>query len=460
MQAMHHNVFFFGTCLAASLVIASPAHGQSANYEDVVFGELATGMGGAAIGLADEPSAAFYNPAGLARLDTQVLGLSVQAYGGTWIFVQDFLQARNQGTDQREPVDTSSFGTFPTSLAYSLPLGSFGSLRHALAFSIVAPVHQSYSFSQTLRVPAGVAEITSAASLQETELLGGVSYAIGGDSLSFGATVFTEYASVALENLIVASGIDTSGAGQRYSRARQASGSQFGLTGVVGAHLQMTQRWSLGLRARLPNLALQTSSLHTFLETPSSGSEIAVGGLEGEMKYPHPLGLGFGLGFRSRRLLFGFDAKSYLPMDAYDMFEAPVGEWDANIRVPRSRLVVNFATGAEIFATEGISLLFGLGTNASSRPGSGGTSDTAIASTMSFISASTGIRTHGAAGTFTFNFVARHGAGTIDSMVWRDGLEIGEPTRIDQSSAMLSMSWTRAVNVTAIKSQLDGVTGE
>lgn len=441
--------------------MASPAHGQSANYEDVVFGELATGMGGAAIGLAKEPSAAFYNPAGLARLNTDVLGISVQAYGGTWIFVQDFLQAQNQSTDLREPLDTSSFGVFPTSLAYSLPLTTVGSLHHSLAFSIVAPVHQSYSFSQTLRGPAGAgAEITSAASLRETELLGGVSYAIGGASLSFGATVFTEYASVAFENLLVASGTDASGTAQQYSRARQTSGSQIGLTAVVGAHLQMTQQWSLGLRARLPNLALQTSSLHTFLEAPVSGSELAVGGLEGEMKYPHPLGLGFGVGFRSRRLLFGFDAKSYLPMDAYNMFETPVNEWDANIRVPRSKFVVNFATGAEIFATEGVSLLFGLGTNTSSRPESGGASDTAIASTMSFINASTGLRTHGPAGTFTFNFVARHGAGTIDSIVWRDGLEAGEPTRIDQSSAMLTMSWTRAVNVTAIKSQLDGVAGE
>lgn len=459
--------------LAASILLgASLAQAQGANYENVVFGERALGMGGAAIALADEPSAVFYNPAGLARLPYDVLGISVQAYGGTGLFVQDLLRAGNDTAS----LDTSMFGAFPTSVAYSIPLGRMGDVRHTLALSIVAPINQGYSFSQTLNAPGAATEMTVAASLEEKELLGGISYALRAGPVSLGATVFAEYASITLDNLFVAQGTHTNGDLHSFSRTRQSSGSQLALTGVAGAHLQLNTRWSIGLRARLPNLALQSSSQHTFVETDTiemgganSIDHVAVGALRGIMRYPHPLGLGFGVGFRTRRLLFAFDVKGYLPMDGFAVFEAPLQaalppartrDWDPNVNAPASKLVVNFAAGAEVFVTEGLSLLFGLHTDASARP-SGVAIDTGGASTMSFIGVSTGIRHHSTAGTFTLAVVARQGTGAVDSIAWQDGPVTGGPARIEQSSGMLTLSWTRSLtaNWLELKSELDGLVG-
>jgi len=450
-----------------SLFVASQVQAQSANYENVVFGGRTSGMGGASIALSDEPSAVFYNPAGLALLDDEVFGITVQAYGGTAIFIDGFVRVG----DSESPLASTTFGAFPSSVAYSFPLGSIGDFHHAMALSIVSPVHQGYSYSQTLQ--ANEATLSAAASLRESEYLGGLSYAFNMGRFSFGATGYAEYASLAFENLLVTQG-DDSGSLRSLSRARQSSGTQLGVTGIAGAHVQITSGWSVGLRARLPNLRLQSSSVHTFSETETregtpDGEYVAVGGLEGDMSYRHPLGLAIGVGYASRRIRFAFDTKAYLPLGGYALFDAPfqpamtparTRSWDPDLRVPKSDAVVNIATGAEIFATEGISLLFGLSSDASARP-QGALSDTGLTSSMSHISVSSGMRLQSGANTFTFAFVARHGSGTVTPIVFGTAPTDPELARIEESSGMLTMSWTRSLSksLRTLKSQVDGIIG-
>lgn len=450
---------------AFTILLCAPlALGQSANYENVVFGGRTSGMAGASIALSDEPSAAFYNPAGLALLDDEVFGISVQAYGGRGLYIDGFLQVG----DQSRPLSSMTFGAFPSSMAYSFPLQSVGSLRHAMALSIVSPVHQKYSYSQTLEDDG--TSLSAAASLRENEYLGGLSYSLNVGRLSLGFTGYAEYASLAFENLLVSQGDDLGS----LSRTRQTSGTHLGLTGIAGAHVQINSNWSVGLRARLPNLRVQSSSLHAFAEAESSDGAIdeehrAVGGLAGDMRYPHPLGLAFGLGFQSRRIRFAFDAKAYLPLKGHALFDAPLqaamppartSSWDPDLRVPKSRLVVNIATGAEVYAVEGISLLFGLSSDTSARP-KGALSETGLTSSMSFINVSSGIRLQSGANAFTFAFVARHGSGTVPSIVSGAENRGSELSRIEESSGMLTMSWTRSLSKTlrALRRQVDGIVG-
>ncbi len=214
--------------------------------------------------------------------------------------------------------------------------------------------------------------------------------------------------------------------------------------------------------------------MHTFSETETregtpDGEYVAVGGLEGEMYYPHPQGLAIGVGYASRRLRFAFDAKAYLPLRRYALFDAPFQSamapartraWDPDLRVPKSDAVVNIATGAENFATEGISLLFGLSSDASARP-QRALSDTGLTSSMSYISVSSGMRLQSGANTFTFAFVARHGSGTVTPIVFGKGAGQPELARIEESSGMLTMSWTRALSksLSSLKSQVNGIVG-
>lgn len=68
----------------ATIVLAVPrgATAQELNYHTFVVGERALGMGGAFTAVADDPSAAYYNPAGIAHLRSGALSgsLSVNAF--------------------------------------------------------------------------------------------------------------------------------------------------------------------------------------------------------------------------------------------------------------------------------------------------------------------------------------------------------------------------------------------
>jgi long-subunit fatty acid transport protein len=71
----------WGACLCV-LLGASAAHADPFHHQPVPIGERALGMGGAFTGVANEPSAAYYNPAGLVRLEDTTLsaGLTLTAF--------------------------------------------------------------------------------------------------------------------------------------------------------------------------------------------------------------------------------------------------------------------------------------------------------------------------------------------------------------------------------------------
>jgi hypothetical protein len=71
----------WGACLCV-LMWATSARADPFHHQSVPIGERALGMGGAFAGVANEPSAAYYNPAGLVRLEDTTLsaGLTLTAF--------------------------------------------------------------------------------------------------------------------------------------------------------------------------------------------------------------------------------------------------------------------------------------------------------------------------------------------------------------------------------------------
>ncbi|MBQ9726508.1 MAG: hypothetical protein IJV65_03275 [Kiritimatiellae bacterium] len=67
--------------LALALAAARPASATDGRYREYVVGERAAGMGGAALAVAADVDAIFYNPAGLARSKGDSLSLSANLYG-------------------------------------------------------------------------------------------------------------------------------------------------------------------------------------------------------------------------------------------------------------------------------------------------------------------------------------------------------------------------------------------
>jgi len=68
--------------LAAALaLVATNAAATDGRYREFVIGERAGGMGGAAIAVATDVDAVFYNPAGLVRSQSDSISLSANLYG-------------------------------------------------------------------------------------------------------------------------------------------------------------------------------------------------------------------------------------------------------------------------------------------------------------------------------------------------------------------------------------------
>ena len=449
--------------LAAIVGHPAVASAQRAHYENVIFGERASGMAGATIALADEPSAAFYNPAGLAQLDYDILGLSVQALGAVTTTGEGLVRIG----DSESSTSSWSWGALPTSAAYTFPIGPRAG---TFALSVVTPVIQRVGYSHGLRSPDGAVDLIAESSIEETEMLLGPSYALRAGPFCFGASLYLEYANVAFESLEAASAVDPAGGGHEFARTRRSEGTQVGVTGVFGALVRFDEHWSAGLRLRFPNLPLSSSSKHTLVESGSldgsSSGQQTLQGVPGTMTYPHPFGLGLGLGYRARRLQVALDAKGYLPARQYELFGGELQQgaagrpWDPTVTVPAGDLVANFALGVEVFVVEDVSLLFGVYTDSAATPSSAELA-VAGATTMSFIGETTGVRVLSDAGTFTVSLGARHGQGKVDSLGWDDRLTRGDPGTVQQTSGMLTLSWARSLTSdwVALQKRLNSIVG-
>ncbi len=78
MKSFFLSFGLLGVILCSTL---SVARAQDANYQDFILGERAMGMGGAFTSLANDPSASFYNPAGLAMMSRYQISLTLTIYG-------------------------------------------------------------------------------------------------------------------------------------------------------------------------------------------------------------------------------------------------------------------------------------------------------------------------------------------------------------------------------------------
>src|SRR5262245_58359703 len=71
---------------------ASTASADDAHHRNNLLGDRALGMGGAWTGLADDPSAAYYNPAGLGIVSRRSLSASMQLDGFEHVEIDSALE--------------------------------------------------------------------------------------------------------------------------------------------------------------------------------------------------------------------------------------------------------------------------------------------------------------------------------------------------------------------------------
>ncbi|MCA9582922.1 MAG: hypothetical protein KC416_14080, partial [Myxococcales bacterium] len=131
-----------GGCLAT----AGVAHAQTIPYENHLLGDRSLGLGGSFVALADDPTAIFHNPGGIARLQSDALS------GSLWV-VSYRLRDAAEGFRADEGSGGFAFADFPRLplvLAGVVKFGKRakgGAQPHALGATVLVPQVEYYDYA-------------------------------------------------------------------------------------------------------------------------------------------------------------------------------------------------------------------------------------------------------------------------------------------------------------------------
>lgn len=398
----------FGLC---SVFVVWPAStgAQRANYNDVLVGGLASGMGGTYTGVAADSSAVFHNPAGLAHIMRHDLSLSVNAYGFQRSVVDKRLQT--EGTAKQMTLD--SVLIYPSATSWVIPLGGGERWNHSVAISALVPEFFEYEGVNHLRSDDPSVQVDLFTRLKERLYLAGPSYGIRYDRFYFGASLFVQYLTLDIDRDTAVTAVREDGGGGaevlRSHEFQHVTSRFFGLTGNVGALVRPVEGLALGVNLWLPNVRLGGKGEAFAVDSTSSvaidDAGNAVTGpngnpsdvtlyqdvardLEGDSQFDVSPSLSLGASYTKKgAFIIAGDVDIHFAADAYDLVQVPSpdpgtspGELgdpsefrgiDPLVRDPGRDLTVNGSVGASVVMTEDYWLQLGAFTDLSAVPNEG-----------------------------------------------------------------------------------------
>ncbi len=374
-------IFAKGLALALALAHAPTAHANDTHYQNLLLGQRAMGMGGAFVALADDPSASFYNPGGLALAADSSASASLGIYGIERRSVDGGFGNPLQSADLKQ----LSFPIVATTFTAMAPFGSGDQgRRHAVGISLFLPFSDSTSYNRL------VTKGTDAGSYQVTEndrtFWVGPSYARRfGNDFAIGASLFYENRGYQrgsdFSSFFSAprSGLICPGSPTACSVANNVDANMGSLFLRVGALWKLNEAWRFGVAFSTPNMHLHggadiTSRRFSAGAAGAGGAaspvDYFVAGLTDQPAYSRrPFEIRVGAAYQhEREFTFSFDVSLHGPL-TYNRFEMEGLINDPLlVREVRRDAVVNLNVGAEIYPKSKIPLRFGLFTNFSSAP--------------------------------------------------------------------------------------------
>ena len=173
---------------------AAPARADDTHYQNQLIGERALGLGGAFTAVASDPTAAFYNPGGLAMTLSASISASLNLYGVEHRVVQGGFVSYIDGEQTNSDLEATAFPTIPTTFGVLRAFGETlpdGSRRHALAFSMLIPDQTTVAYDATVGRSGETDLDIFRLSEEDKTLWVGPSYAIRiTDDLSIGVSAF------------------------------------------------------------------------------------------------------------------------------------------------------------------------------------------------------------------------------------------------------------------------------
>lgn len=253
---------------AASRAVAQSA----ANYQSYIIGEHALGIGGAFTGIADDVSASYYNPAGLAYLSKASVSASISFRS----YTRRHLEGGFIVGDEEVDFDQRSFPNLPTFFGGAIKVGRkdrVGTKRHVLAIANIQPRSFQSGYKRDVEDNAGNLNAQVSLDTSEEATWLGPSYAYRvSDRLSFGGSLFLSLGRVRHSESQILFGRDTEAPSAVSATSQELNQNAvdlkaFHLVFRLGTLWRPAPRWSLGLMFQPPVVPLKQSAEVSELST-------------------------------------------------------------------------------------------------------------------------------------------------------------------------------------------------
>lgn len=227
-------IFYLGFIVFATTLYSDTYHNIQGFY-----GERAAGLGGAFTAVSDDPSGAFYNPAGLAFAYDNSISLSASNYKNTTKSYSNVLGA-GQSYEKKSNNYTPNFFGIVRSVSPKLKMG----------FSIVNPINDTFNRNDQINLPLYYPDITNMKNYNiesYSQIQAGFSAAYSfTDRLSLGASLYatSDTASITQTSLVQAK--DKSYSAQTFVDNRRT----LGMYPVVGFMFAPSDLISIGVSLR------------------------------------------------------------------------------------------------------------------------------------------------------------------------------------------------------------------
>ncbi len=338
-----------GICLGLWLN-ANSARAAFANYNSLLIGDRAAGMGGAYTALTGDPAGvSFYNPASLSRMRGTSLSASANVYHKYDI---KYGEEEDSLLGAVLRVNRGAFKSIPSASG-----GLLSFRRFAVGFSIIVPDH--HFFSGKVRADS---DTVSFLTLADSSLWAGGNFAYNIDQKqSLGLTAYytsRDYLRSVTDQTLVA---NASGALLSEEKAFKHNS----LVYILGYFYQLDPHWSLGLSARFPSIEIYGQGSYYRTRFESNGGLLAETVSEPDIKSETriPSKVNLGLAFtQTQRLILSLDLQYYGPETYLDLDHALGG--DLIIHQP----VLNGAVGVEWYYRPYLRIRAGAFSNLSSHP--------------------------------------------------------------------------------------------
>ncbi|MBU0550769.1 outer membrane protein transport protein [Myxococcota bacterium] len=352
------------------------------NYSRIPLGTRAAVEGGAFHARADDPSAAWYNPAGLTYAVQDTFSANVSVYEATWIAV-------NAGGKEEGAMSITDFPPFIGNA--SVLVQAQGRTIWAWGFSIAKPINWSQSLNyhdHAVDEEGWVSDYIGTYALELTTLAPGLSVGWApSERLRFGASARLYLTHLMIQDsaferdvLEADSAIDT------LLYTSNLSGTSYGLRVALAAQHQLTSRLRLGLQIRSPTWHLYSKAQHTE-QFMWAGNDFYEDGFQRDEAVDFdvrlPTEIDVGVAWVSPRLQLEGDLRIHLPVSKYFVANphatGEVLEYDeaegalrwASFEEEEERfttsgaLVINAALGGRLQLSEKAALHFGAFTDLS-----------------------------------------------------------------------------------------------